>query len=181
MLTLMAQAEYENTKGGTTMFVFEERVPSSYQAALRTPSKKRTIFPRLSRHSEPADARREEEIDARLKRHQSTRVVSKGRVQTWEIGKPLPASPVKPTYTPPRTYNSADASPQRHQPESPRSNGSPRGARFLDRVGMACGGRESTDALEEGTRLMMRAACPTRVHDSFKAGESGRWICEFGG
>lgn len=184
------QVEYEKTDGGTTMFVFEERVPQEYRAALLTPRKKRRIFKRLARHSNlKVEQHREEEIDARLKRRQSTRVVSAGKLQTSQIGKPLPASPQssrqptsprRMTITPPRTV-AADGPPRRRQQESsPRtSDGSPRSGRLLDRVGMACAGRwESTDSLEEGTRLMTLGR--TRVHDSFKGGDSGRLICECG-
>lgn len=168
------------------MFVFEERVPQTYQAALQTPLKKRTIFKRFPRHSEPktSEQRREEDFDMRLKRHLSTRVVSAGKLQTSQIGAPLPASPPAPkaVNTSQRTSVGTDGSPRRHrqQEASPRtSDGSPR-PKFLDRVGMACAGRmESSDTLKDGTRLMsLGPSCPTRVHDSFKVGESGRWICE---
>ena len=172
------------------MFVFEERVPQEYQAALLTPRKKRRIFKRFPRHSDPeADMHRKEEIDARLKRHQSTRVVSAGKLQTSQIGKPLPVSPQssrqptssrRMTITPPRTA-ALDGSPRRRlQEASPRaSDGSPRSGRFLDRMGMVCAGRsESSDSLEEGTRLMTLGE--TRVRDSVKGMDSSRWPCECG-
>ncbi|KAI5449422.1 hypothetical protein NCC49_004706 [Naganishia albida] len=112
-----AIVECERKGSGPAVFVFEEMVPARYQNELvNPPTRKKSIFNRFPRHSEPSalPTTREIEFDARLKRH-STKVMTLSKpIGVGEIGSPLPSSP----QTPRRDRMSG------YMTQSPRSRGS---------------------------------------------------------
>jgi hypothetical protein len=128
-----SQVECQTAQSENKVFVFEEIVPLQYQNELvNPPARKKRIFRRFPRHSEPSTlpTARETEFDARLKRH-STKVITLSKpIVVGEIGSPMPASP--------QTHRSSGDTAQMPMDQSPLAGrGKHASTNFMERLNAA--------------------------------------------